>query len=107
MFFILFGKGHVKSEVSLLINDYLLLCKDAKKAMMGQYAVCNVSMVIDTEDIFLRRNVFKSEDSTAHIFRHSGFEELVHDSSNEKFNFIKTKIWIVSIFLQTLSPNVQ
>jgi hypothetical protein len=79
MFFILLGKGHVKSEVSLLINHYLLLCKNSKKTMMGHYSVCNVSTGIDTEDIFLRRNVFKSEDSTTHIFRHSDFEELVHD----------------------------
>jgi hypothetical protein len=79
MFFILLGKGHVKSEVSLLISDYLLLSQDSEKTMMGHCTVCNVSTGIDTEDIFLRRNVFKSEDSTTHIFGHSDFEELAHD----------------------------
>ncbi len=47
--------------------------------MMGHCTVCNVSTGVDTEDIFLRRNVFKSEDSTTHMFGHSDFEELAHD----------------------------
>ncbi len=82
LFFVVLGKSHVKCEVGFLINDYLLLCKDSKEAMMSQYAISDVSTVIDTKDIFLRRDVLKSEDSAPHVFGHSDFEEVVHGGWN-------------------------